>query len=193
MKNKFNDILNDHYKTESSLPNFSQSNNFAKNKLIDSYYQTFNPNYKKELEDFKNSISLKRNRNYKENLFNNINSLNFKRPNSAKRIYKTISFFNNENKKNIKFPQDLFFNEEPKNVKIEKVIPGSRKVEAFKKNLEDDLRLFKNYKPMKRYYISNLRNVPSIYDRSNFFSPRKILILYLIYKKEMTKKNFKRK
>jgi hypothetical protein len=173
MKNKFNDILNDHYKTESSLPNFSQSNNFAKNKLIDSYYQTFNPNYKKELEDFKNSISLKRNRNYKENLFNNINSLNFKRPNSAKRIYKTISFFNNENKKNIKFPQDLFFNEEPKNVKIEKVIPGSRKVEAFKKNLEDDLRLFKNYKPMKRYYISNLRNVPSIYERNNFYSPRK--------------------
>ena len=173
MKNKFNDILNDHYKTESSLPNFSQSNNFAKNKLIDSYYQTFNPNYKKELEDFKNSISIKRNEYYKENLFNNVNSLNYKRPNSAKRIYKTISFFNNENMKNTKFPQDLFFNDETKKVKIEKVIPGSRKVEAFKKNLEDDLRLFKNYKPMKRYYISNLRNVPSIYERNNFYSPRK--------------------
>ena len=26
---------------------------------------------------------------------------------------------------------------------------------------------------MKRYYISNLRNVPSIYERNPFFSPRK--------------------
>ena len=173
MKSKFNDILNEHYKTESSLANFSQSNNYTKNNLTDSYYQTFNPNYKKELEDFKNSRSIKRNEYYKENLINNVNSLNYKRPNSAKRIYKTISFFNNENIKNIKFPQNLFFNDETKKVKIEKVIPGSRKVEAFKKNLEDDLRLFKNYKPMKRYYISNLRNVPSIYERNTFFSPRK--------------------
>ena len=122
MKSKFNDILNDHYKTESSLPNFSQSNNYTKNNLTDSYHQTFNPNYKKELEDFKNSISIKRNEYYKENLFNNVNSLNYKRPNSAKRIYKTISFFNNENMKNTKFPQDLFFNDETKKVKIEKVI-----------------------------------------------------------------------
>ena len=54
MKSKFNDILINNYKTESTLSNFSQSHNYAKNNFIDSYYQTFNPNYKKELEDFKN-------------------------------------------------------------------------------------------------------------------------------------------
>jgi len=173
MKNKINDILGNHYKTESNLPNFSITQNYIKTNFKQSSYPIFNLNYKKEIDNFQNSLSLKRNEYNKGNLYNSFNTLNSFRPNSAKRIYKTISFFNNENQKSIKFPRDLFFDDEPKNVKIDKVIPGSRQVEAYKKNLEDDLRLFKNYKPMKRYYISNLRNVPSIYDRNNFFSPRK--------------------
>ena len=72
---------------------------------------------------------------------------------------------NKKYQKSLFFENNNFFNHK----KIEKVIPVSKLVKEYKKNIENDLKLFKNYNPMKRYFISNLSDAQSIYER-NFFS-----------------------
>jgi hypothetical protein len=174
MKKEFNVFFQKHYRTDSNIPDFTYNNKNNFYNLSQTENQTINSNCNKEFEKFKTKISSQRNVNYKKNLFSNYDSLSYRRPNSTKKIHKTISFLNNENLMNKKYQKSLFFenNNFFNQKKIEKVIPGSKQIEEYKRNLENDLKLFKNYKPMKRYFISNLRDVPSVYER-NYFSPTK--------------------
>ena len=55
-------------------------------------------------------------------------------------------------------------------IKFEKITPSSKQLESYKKNIEKDLSIFKNYKPMKRYFISNLKDVPSLYENNGHFN-----------------------
>ncbi len=41
--------------------------------------------------------------------------------------------------------------------------------------MKNNLSVFKNYKPMKRYYISDLRNVPSLYQKNYNYNNNKVL------------------
>ena len=127
-----------------------------------------------------NSFSFNKKKNNTQKLLKSSPGLNIMRPYSNNKIRKTILNFNKENQNYKKFPMEFLSKEENFNkIKFEKLTPSSKKIESYKKNIQNDLSIFKNYKPMKRYFISNLKNVPSLYDNNGRFNAKekKSLIL----------------
>ena len=142
----------------------------------DKYTFTFSKNYdsysNKNTSNYNyNSLSFKQNKNNKENLLNSSPGFNIMRPYSNNKIRKSIENFHNENQNYKKFPMQFLSNENNFNkIKFEKITPSSKQLESYKKNIEKDLSIFKNYKPMKRYFISNLKDVPSLYENNGHFN-----------------------
>ncbi len=118
-----------------------------------------------------NSFSFKNKKSNQKQLLNSSPGFKVMRPYSNNKIRKTILNFNNENQNYKKFPMQFLSKEDDvKKIKFEKIIPNSKQVESYKKNIQNDLSIFKNYKPMKRYFISNLKDVPSLYGNNGHFN-----------------------
>ena len=139
-------------------------------------FYTFRERKNNDLDDFEKKISLNKNSDFKTNLSNTSTGF-YSRPNSGRKIQKTISYFNNENQEYKKFPSEFLKNEtnDNKKIKFEKIVLGSTLLENHKKNMKNNLSIFKDYKPMKRYYISDLRNVPSLYQKNYNYNNNKVL------------------
>ena len=163
LRNKINDFIG----------NYKENSNKDFNKTG---FLTFSEKGNNDLDDFKKKISLNKNLDFKNNLLNTSSGFNT-RLNSGRKIQKTISYFNNENQEYKKFPGEFLKNDnnDIKKIKFEKIILGSTLLENQKKNMKNNLSVFKNYKPMKRYYISDLRNVPSLYQKNYNYNNNKVL------------------
>ena len=163
LRNKINDFIG----------NYKENSNKDFNKTG---FLTFSEKGNNDLDDFKKKISLNKNLDFKNNLLNTSSGFNT-RLNSGRKIQKTISYFNNENQEYKKFPGEFLKNDnnDIKKIKFEKIILGSTLLENHKKNMKNNLSVFKNYKPMKRYYISDLRNVPSLYQKNYNYNNNKVL------------------
>ncbi len=163
LRNKINDFIG----------NYKENSNKDFNKTG---FLTFSEKGNNDLDDFKKKISLNKNLDFKNNLLNTSSGF-YTRLNSGRKIQKTISYFNNENQEYKKFPGEFLKNDnnDIKKIKFEKIILGSTLLENHKKNMKNDLSVFKNYKPMKRYYISDLRNVPSLYQKNYNYNNNKVL------------------
>ena len=163
LRNKINDFIG----------NYKENSNKDFNKTG---FLTFSEKGNNDLDDFKKKISLNKNLDFKNNLLNTSSGFNT-RLNSGRKIQKTISYFNNENQEYKKFPGEFLKNDnnDIKKIKFEKIILGSTLSENHKKNMKNNLSVFKNYKPMKRYYISDLRNVPSLYQKNYNYNNNKVL------------------
>ena len=163
LRNKINDFIG----------NYKENSNKDFNKTG---FLTFSEKGNNDLDDFKKKISLNKNLDFKNNLLNTSSGFNT-RLNSGRKIQKTISYFNNENQEYKKFPSEFLKNEtnDNKKIKFEKIVLGSTLLENHKKNMKNNLSIFKDYKPMKRYYISDLRNVPSLYQKNYNYNNNKVL------------------
>ena len=171
-------------KIDDFIGNYSENTNKDFNKTG---FFSFRDKQNNDLDDFEKKMSLNKNLNFKNNLLNTSSGF-YTRPNSGRKIQKTISYFNTENQEYKKFPGELLKNDnnDIKKIKFEKITLGSTLLENHKKNMKNNLSVFKNYKPMKRYYISDLRNVPSHYQK-NKFNERKVL--NPLNPKELKRKN----
>ena len=160
-------------KIDDFIGNYKENSNKDFNKTG---FLTFSEKGNNDLDDFKKKISLNKNLDFKNNLLNTSSGFNT-RLNSGRKIQKTISYFNNENQEYKKFPGEFLKNDnnDIKKIKFEKIILGSTLLENHKKNMKNNLSVFKNYKPMKRYYISDLRNVPSLYQKNYNYNNNKVL------------------
>ena len=163
LRNKINDFIG----------NYKENSNKDFNKTG---FLTFSEKGNNDLDDFEKKISLNKNSDFKTNLSNTSTGF-YTRPNSGRKIQKTISYFNNENQEYKKFPGEFLKNDnnDIKKIKFEKIILGSTLLENHKKNMKNNLSIFKDYKPMKRYYISDLRNVPSLYQKNYNYNNNKVL------------------
>jgi hypothetical protein len=160
-------------KIDDFIGNYKENSNKDFNKTG---FLTFSEKGNNDLDDFEKKISLNKNLDFKNNLLNTSSGFNT-RLNSGRKIQKTISYFNNENQEYKKFPGEFLKNDnnDIKKIKFEKIILGSTLLENHKKNMKNNLSVFKNYKPMKRYYISDLRNVPSLYQKNYNYNNNKVL------------------
>ena len=163
LRNKIDDFIGNY--TEYTNKDFNKTG-----------FLTFSEKGNNDLDDFKKKISLNKNLDFKNNLLNTSSGFNT-RLNSGRKIQKTISYFNNENQEYKKFPSEFLKNEtnDNKKIKFEKIVLGSTLLENHKKNMKNNLSIFKDYKPMKRYYISDLRNVPSLYQKNYNYNNNKVL------------------
>ena len=170
MKGNFNrrmiSLFGNYNDMKTSESNFST---FAETPINSNLNKRYFSGDKRIIDDFENSLSFNRNTDYRNNLLNTSSGFLYK-PNSNKKIRKTINFFTNENQVTKRFPSEFLSKEnERKKVKFEKLIPSSTILENYRKNVKDDLSLFKDYKPIKRYYISDLKRIPSLYDTKGLF------------------------
>ncbi len=168
MRNKINDLIGNYYPDKTAETNYSTFNKtgFYTNRQLNN----------KDLDEFAQTLSMNRSTNYRNNILNSSSGFSsYSRPNSARKIQKSITFFNNQNQNFKKFPiASLHDDQNNKKFNFQKVVLGSTLLENYKKNMKDNLSVFHDYKPMKRYYISDLRNVPSHYQK-NKFNERKVL------------------
>ncbi len=163
LRNKIDDFIGNY--TEYTNKDFNKTG-----------FSTFRDKQNNDLDDFEKKMSLNKNLNFKNNLLNTSSGF-YTRPNSGRKIQKTISYFNTENQEYKKFPGEFLKNDnnDIKKIKFEKITLGSTLLENHKKNMKNNLSVFKNYKPMKRYYISDLRNVPSLYQKNSYYNNNKVL------------------
>ena len=141
MRNKINDLIGNYYPDKTAETNYTTFNKtgFYTNRQLNN----------KDLDEFAQTLSMNRSTNYRNNILNSSSGFSsYSRPNSARKIQKSITFFNNQNQNFKKFPVASLHDEQNnKKFKFQKVVLG---------------------------YISDLRNVPSHYQK-NKFNERKVL------------------
>ena len=123
---------------------FNGLNNYLYNDEIDKKFQ------KDKGELFKSKLF---NKNLNRSLFNNSNLF---------KIKKKVSFFSQENihhSRKKELENELFHSK--------KIQLGTEKIKKYKKNINNTLSIFNNYKPQKRYYVSNLRFLDGIFNNNN--------------------------
>ena len=123
---------------------FNGLNNYLFNNEIDKKFQ------KDKGELFKSKLF---NKNLNRSLFNNSNLF---------KIKKKVSFFSQENihhSRKKELENELFHSK--------KIQLGTEKIKKYKKDINNTLSVFNNYKPQKRYYVSNLRYLDGIFNNNN--------------------------
>ena len=123
---------------------FNGLNNYLYNDEIDKKFQ------KDKGELFKSKLF---NKNLNRSLFNNSNLF---------KIKKKVSFFSQENihhSRKKELENELFHSK--------KIQLGTEKIKKYKKDINNTLSVFNNYKPQKRYYVSNLRYLDGIFNNNN--------------------------
>ena len=169
MRNKINDLIGNYYPDKTAETNYTTFNKtgFYTNRQLNN----------KDLDEFAQTLSMNRSTNYRNNILNYSYMFStYSKLNSAIKIQKSITFFNNQNQNFKKFPvASLHDDQNNKKFKFQKVVLGSTLLENYKKNMKDNLSVFHDYKPMKRYYISDLRNVPSLYQKNYNYNNNKVL------------------